>query len=72
MRRRVFLLLDAGHEQVPISKAVDCVLIGLISLNVVAVMVESMVGVYDALKTLFDNFEIFSIIFFTIEYLFRV
>jgi len=54
------------------SKTVDCVLIGLISLNVVAVMVESMVGVYDALKTLFDNFEIFSIIFFTIEYLFRV
>ena len=56
----------------PMSKAVDCVLIGLISLNVVAVMVESMVGVYDALKTLFDHFEIFSIIFFTIEYLFRV
>ena len=56
----------------PMSKTVDCVLIGLISLNVVAVMVESMVGVYDALKTLFDNFEIFSIIFFTIEYLFRV
>ena len=54
------------------SKTVDCVLIGLISLNVVAVMVESMVGVYDALKTLFDHFEFFSIIFFTIEYLFRV
>ena len=48
MRRRVFLLLDAGHEQVPISKAVDCVLIGLISLNVMDVMVVSMPGVYDA------------------------
>ena len=31
-----------------------------------------MPGVYDAHKTLFDRFEIFSVIFFTIEYLFRV
>ena len=35
-------------------------------------MVESMPGVYDAHKTLFDRFEIFSIIFFKIEYLFHV
>jgi len=48
MRRRVFLLLDAEQEQLPISKAVDCVLIGLISLNVMDVMVVSMPGVYDA------------------------
>ena len=72
MRRRVFLLLDAEQEQLPISKAVDCVLIGLISLNVMDVMVVSMPGVYDAHKTLFDHFKIFSVIFFTIEYLFRV
>ena len=64
MRRRVFLLLDAEQEQLPISKAVDCVLIGLISLNVMDVMVVSMPGVYDAHKTLFDHFKIFSVIFF--------
>lgn len=72
MRKRVFLLLDAGHEQVSMSKAVDCVLIALITLNVVAVMVESMPGVYDTHKVLFDHFEIFSVVFFTIEYLLRV
>lgn len=72
MRRYIFLLLDAGHENEPMAKAVDWFLILLISLNVVAVMIESMPGVYEAHQTLFDRFEIFSVIFFTIEYILRV
>jgi len=72
MRRRVFLLLDAGHEHEPMAKAVDCFLIVLISLNVIAVMIESMPGVYEAHQVLFDRFEIFSVGFFTIEYILRV
>ncbi len=72
MRRHIFLLLDAGHENEPMAKAVDCFLILLISLNVVAVMIESMPGVYESHQTLFDRFEVFSVIFFTIEYILRV
>ncbi len=72
-RKHVYLLLDAGHEhQERLARAVDVFIISLISLNVVAVIFESMPKVYAAYGPYFDAFEIFSVIVFTIEYLLRV
>lgn len=72
MRKRVFLLLDAGHSDEPLARVVDIFLITLISLNVIAVVFESMPEVYAVYGPWFDAFEIFSVACFTIEYLLRV
>ncbi|MEX0694231.1 MAG: ion transporter [Rhodospirillales bacterium] len=72
MRKRVYLILDAGHADEPLARLVDSVLIGLISLNVIAVVFESIPEVYQAYQVWFDAFEVFSVAFFTIEYILRV
>lgn len=72
MRKTAYLLLDAGHTDTPFARLVDIFLILLISLNVTAVIFESMPDVYAAYRTYFDAFEIFSVIVFTIEYFLRV
>ncbi|MBO6947945.1 MAG: ion transporter [Rhodospirillales bacterium] len=72
MRERVFLLLDAGHSEEPMARFVDLFLISLISLNVVAVIFESMPEVYTEYGPWFDAFEIFSVGVFTVEYVLRV
>lgn len=42
MRKTAYLLLDAGHNDTPFAHIVDIFLIVLISLNVTAVVFESM------------------------------
>jgi voltage-gated potassium channel len=72
MRRKIFLLLDAGHTEEPWARFVDYFLIALITTNVIVVIFESMQEVYDAYSLYFDIFEYFSVFFFTIEYVLRV
>lgn len=72
MRKRIFLLLDAGHSEEPWARLVDVFLILLISMNVIAVVFESMPEIYKAYGPWFDAFEIFSVTVFTVEYILRV
>jgi len=72
MRKRIFLLLDAGHTEEPLARIVDVFLITLISMNVVAVVFESMPEVYATYGPWFDAFEVFSVVVFTVEYGLRV
>lgn len=73
MRKNVYLMLDAGHEhQSPMAHAVDVFIISLISLNVLAVIIESIPDIYAVYGTCFDAFEFFSVTIFTIEYGLRV
>lgn len=72
MRRRLYLMLDAGHSEEPLARAVDIFIVTLISLNVLAVIIESMPGVYEQYAAYFDTFEIVSVILFSIEYVIRV
>ena len=72
MRRRIYLLLDAGHADEPLARFVDLFLISLISLNVFAVILESIPEVYAEYGSYFDAFEGFSVAFFTFEYALRV
>lgn len=55
-----------------IARAVDIVLIVLISLNVLAVILESVKSLEAAFQPYFFAFEVFSVIVFTVEYLLRV
>jgi len=71
-RKRLYLILDAGHAEDPLARAADIFLVALISLNVLAVIFESMPAVYAAYGPYFNAFEIFSVIIFSIEYVTRV
>jgi len=72
MRRKIFLLLDAGHAEEPLARFVDYFLITLITTNVIVVVFESMHTVYLEYAIYFDAFEFFSVFCFTIEYILRV
>ncbi len=71
-RRRVYEILDVGRKDDRLSEWADIALITLISLNVLSVIIESVPEIYAAAPQLFNAFEVFSVIVFTIEYIFRV
>jgi len=54
------------------DKVVNTFIIGLIILNVAAVMLETVPSLHDRYHTFFNYFELFSVIIFTIEYILRV
>ena len=72
LKRRAWELLDVGRKGDRLSEFTDIALITLISLNVLAVIIESVPSIYAEYSGLFDSFEFFSVIVFTIEYVFRV
>ena len=71
-RRRVYEILDVGRKDDRLSEWADIALISFISLNVLAVIIESVPEIHAAAPQFFNAFEIFSVIVFTIEYVFRV
>ncbi|MCR6633248.1 MAG: hypothetical protein NVV74_26175 [Magnetospirillum sp.] len=72
LRRTVYHMLGGeGHED-PVVKAVDWFLIGLIVLNVVAVVLESIEHLSIAHGPVFHAFDLFSVAVFSLEYLLRL
>jgi voltage-gated potassium channel len=71
-RRRLFEILEAGRSEDWLSRSVDLALIALISVNVLAVILESVPEYQQAYGMLFEKLELFSIAVFTIEYILRV
>ncbi len=72
LRRRAYEILDVGRKDDKLSEYADIFLITLISLNVLAVIIESVPGIYADYSGLFNVFEAISVIIFTIEYVFRI
>ncbi len=72
LRQRTYEVLDVGRKDDKLSEYADIALITLISLNVLAVIIESVPEIYAAAPGFFNSFEVFSVIVFTIEYVFRV
>lgn len=72
LRRRVYEILEVGRRDDHLSQWADIALISLISLNVLSVIIESVPEISAAAPEWFNGFEIFSVIVFTIEYVFRV
>ncbi|NQV84062.1 MAG: ion transporter [Rhodospirillales bacterium] len=72
LRRRVYEILDVGRKGDRLSELMDIALIALISLNVLAVILESVPAIHATAPAAFLGFEIFSVVVFTIEYVFRV
>ena len=71
LKSRVYDLLDVTSEE-PASRFCSAVIMGLICLNVIAVMLETVDSVEMAYRGFFNVFEIFSVLVFTVEYLLRL
>lgn len=71
-RKRTAELLEQGHYDDRPSRVLNLVLILLISLNVIAIILESVDSIFAQYARPFWYFEVFSVGVFTLEYLARV
>lgn len=71
-RRRVAVILYAASGEDKVSHIVDVGLIILITLNVLAVVLESVKSIKAVAPEFFLAFEVFSVAIFTVEYIARV
>ena len=71
-RRAVYETIEIGHGEDRASQIVDAVIVGLIVLNVAAVVAETVPHIQAAYGPYLYAFEVFTIIAFTIEYLLRL
>ncbi len=69
-RDRAADLLESGGQG--FGRAIDVFLIALISLNVVAIILESVAEIGSTYRGQFDSFELWSVAIFSIEYLARL
>ena len=72
LRKRMAELLEQGHDGDRPSRIINLLLILLISLNVIAIFLETVDPIYFQYQQAFWYFEVFSVVIFTIEYLARV
>ncbi|MBL7003797.1 MAG: ion transporter [Gammaproteobacteria bacterium] len=71
-RQRIAKILEQNAPDNKISKFVNWALILLISLNTIAIILESVQSIHLEYQDQFRVFEIFSVIIFSIEYVIRV
>lgn len=71
--RRFFYvhLLDTTNQQ-NYHKAFERVIVWLIALNLIALLIELVPQIHEPYKLLFDRFDVFSVVVFTIEYALRL
>jgi voltage-gated potassium channel len=71
-RRRLYLILSPDERGGIIERIFEAILILTIIGNIVAIVLDSIPHFHEQYQTLFENFEIYSLIFFTVEYIARV
>jgi voltage-gated potassium channel len=69
LKTRIYGILEPGDED---SKYFDPFIMGLILLNVAAVVLETVDAIYTPYARLFHIFDVFSVAVFTVEYILRV
>ena len=71
-RKRIHEILEVANPGDRVSRLVDLSILGLILLNVTAVVLESVPAYETRFGTAFTQFEFVSLVLFTIEYVLRV
>jgi voltage-gated potassium channel len=71
-KERVFALLLTPELDHPLERYLNIGMMGLIALNVLAVILETEPSLYQPYQRFFDGFELFSVVVFTLEYLARL
>ncbi len=72
LKHRIFEILEFSKEGDWLTKFDDYIITSLIILNTLVVVLETVDNIYLEYKSAFDNFELFSIIVFTSEYILRL
>ena len=72
IKERIYHIIEADPENPWAGRIVDACIMALIVANVIAVILESVEGLYASYATLFWAFDLFSVAVFTIEYLLRL
>ena len=72
INQRCWELLEPGREKDFFSRLTDFFLLSLITLNVFAVILETVDSIYEKFQIYFNYFEYFSVLIFSIEYLLRL
>ena len=72
MKNLIFRLLEDSEKKHGAQPLVNLLIVGLIVLNSIAVALATVESYKVSYKEVFDAFEIFSVIFFTLEYILRV
>ena len=72
VKRRVYEILEVASEGDRASRRFDICILTLITLNGVALVLETVQGVHDRAGRLFTLFEVFSVSIFTVEYMLRL
>jgi voltage-gated potassium channel len=71
-RRRLYLTLDPTEKGGIPERIFEIILISVIILNILAIILESVQQIDAKYDSYFQDFEVFSLIFFTVEYLARI
>src|SRR5688572_9733438 len=71
-RRRVYLTLDPSERGGIAERIFEIFLIAIILLNILAIILSSVKTIDEKYDAYFRDFEIFSLVFFTIEYIGRI
>ncbi len=72
LKRNIALIIDTKNHAGKASRVFELFIITLISLNAIAIVVESYASVRERYVDFFHYFELFSVAVFTVEYLLRI
>ncbi|MBL0742764.1 ion transporter [Chryseolinea lacunae] len=72
LRRRLYLTLDPTEKGGLLERIFEILLIAIILLNILSIVIDSVKEIDHEYSTVFRNIEVFSIIFFTVEYIARI
>lgn len=72
IKKNIFDMVDSSYDAEDSSRYFNVAMLVLISLNVMAAILETETGLYSRYKTFFDLFEAISVGLFTLEYLLRI
>lgn len=71
-RRRLYLTLDPTEKGGVAERIFEILLIAIILLNIIVIIVDSIKEIGQQYYQFFRDFEVFSLIFFTVEYIARI
>ncbi len=72
LRRRLYLVLSPDERGGTIERIFELILILTIILNIVAIVIDSIPHLHEQYAIVFDDFEIYSVVFFSLEYIARI
>ena len=72
LRRRLYLTLEPTEKGGRLESIFEFFLVTIIILNIIAILLDSVGEIHEDYATLFLKFEIFTIFFFTAEYIARI